>query len=348
MLTLDAMLRAAAFLAYVGGTQANPEQAFAEFKQMFGKAYSSEAEEAHRFGIFKDNLAFVEAENAKNHTYELGVNKFADLTEEEFATRYARGGAKPESLFGDAPFLGFHESHGEDVPDSVDWRTKGVLTPVKNQEECGSCWSFAATGALEAAWAIAGNKLVSLSEQQFVDCDTGDMGCSGGLPGNAFKFATANALCTESSYPYLAKASGTCSANKCSVGIPEGKVTGYKGLAPVARIIPASESTMMSAVAKTPVAVAIEADKRLFQLYKGGVLDGACGGGVDHGVLVAGYGTDPTGGDYWLIKNSWGTDHGENGYWRIKRGKSYARTGECGILSSPSYPIIGDSDTVIV
>jgi len=329
------------------GSQATHEQAWSDFKRLFGKVYESATEERRRFDIFKENLAYVETENAWNHSYELEVNKFADLSLEEFTSRYM-GMSKPDRLFGDAPFLGYHEYKGEELPTSVDWRTEGAVTPVKNQGQCGSCWSFSATGALEGAWKIAGNRLESLSEQQFVDCDSGDNGCHGGLPGNAFTFATKNPICTERSYPYQAEATGSCSANRCTVGIPQGRVTGWKSLAKIPHISPASEADLMSAVAQQPVSVAIEADRRIFQLYKGGVLDGSCGGSIDHGVLVAGYGTDPKGGDYWLIKNSWGTDHGEQGYWRIKRGKSMARTGECAILTLPSYPIIGGSDSATI
>merc|ERR1712046_293435 len=169
------------------------------------------------------------------------------------------------------------------------------------------------------------------SEQQFVDCDKVDSGCSGGLMDNGFTFAKSNALCTEESYPYKAKG-GTCAASSCTVGLAKGAVTGYKDVSPD------SMSAMMSAVSQQPVSIAIEADKSVFQLYKSGVLKSTCGSQLDHGVLVVGYGTDPTGGDYWKVKNSWGSSWGMNGYVLLQRGKS--GSGECGILSQPSYPVV--------
>merc|ERR1711862_539147 len=195
---------------------------------------------------------------------------------------------------------------GEALADAVDWTTKGAVTPVKNQGQCGSCWSFSTTGALEGAYEIASGNLVSLSEQQFVDCDKVDSGCSGGLMDNGFNFAKSNALCTEASYPYKAKG-GTCAASSCTVGLAKGAVTGYKDVSAD------SESAMISAVTQQPVSIAIEADKSVFQLYKSGVLQSTCGSQLDHGVLLVGYGTED-GKDYWKVKNSWGSSWGDAGY----------------------------------
>merc|ERR1712194_527569 len=138
---------------------------------------------------------------------------------------------------------------------------------------------------------LAGNKLTSFSEQQFVDCDKVDQGCNGGLMDNAFKFAEQNAICTEESYPYKA-VGGTCNASSCTTGLPKGSVTGFKD------VTTDNEQAMMSALAHQPVSIAIEADKSVFQLYKTGVLSGTCGSNLDHGVLAVGYGTDG-GKDYW-------------------------------------------------
>jgi len=170
---------------------------------------------------------------------------------------------------------------------------------VKNQGQCGSCWSFSATGSLEGAWQIATGSLVSVSEQQLVDCSKpeGDQGCSGGLMDNAFKYMEQAGMCTEESYPYLAKAQRKCKAKKCKVGIPKGSVVGYKD------VDPDDEEAMMEAVAKGPVSIAIEADKTVFQLYKKGVLTQTCGENLDHGVLVVGYG-EMDGQKYWKVKNS--------------------------------------------
>merc|ERR1711920_1133200 len=218
--------------------------------------------------------------------FRLGITPFADMTADEFGASHF-GIAQPDASWGSLPNLGKHTYNGEELPTSVDWAAKGAVTPVKNQGQCGSCWSFSTTGALEGAWEIATGKLVSLSEQQFVDCDKKDSGCSGGLMDTAFAYAEQNALCTEESYAYKGRG-GTCKASSCTVGIPKGGVTGYKDV----------EQALMEAVSKGPVSIAVEADKSAFQLYHSGVLSSTCGTNLDHGVLAVGYGSE-NGKDYW-------------------------------------------------
>merc|ERR1719335_336132 len=222
-----------------------------------------------RFAIFKANVDHIEAVNKKGLSYKLGINQFAHLTAAEFALQHT-GFQKPANPWGSLPSLGTHKFSGKAPPASVDWSKKGAVTPVKNQGQCGSCWSFSTTGALEGAWEIATGKLVSISEQQFVDCDHVDNGCGGGLMDNAFAFAEKNALCTEESYSYHARG-GTCQASSCTVGIPKGGVTGFKD------VDKNDEKALMSAVAQNPVSIAIEADMSVFQLYKSGVLSSICG-----------------------------------------------------------------------
>jgi len=167
------------------------------------------------------------------------------------------------------------------------------------------------------------------------------MGCDGGNMDLAFHWAKKQALCTEESYSYEAK-KDKCRSNSCTVGIPEGAVVGHKDVAWIPLLIPAFEDNMKSAVAQQPVSVAIEADKPMFQHYASGVLSGECGAGVDHGVLVVGYGTHPSDGEYWKVKNSWGATWGMEGFVLLERGTGLAKTnGECGILKEPTYPIIG-------
>merc|ERR1711879_340646 len=165
------------------------------------------------------------------------------------------GIAKPAEIWGSLPKLGTHEYHGEALAASVDWVQKGAVTPVKNQGQCGSCWAFSSTGALEGAWQLASGKLVSLSEQQLVDCaKNGNQGCSGGSMDLAFQYLENTTVCTEESYSYTA-AGGTCQESKCTAGIPKGGVAGFKDVSPK------DTDALKEAVAQQPVSVAIEADQ---------------------------------------------------------------------------------------
>lgn len=239
--------------------------------------------------------------------------------------------------------MGVDRYSGNPLPKAVDWTDKKAVTPVKNQGHCGSCWSFSTTGALEGAWQIATGQLVSLSEQQLVDCSTGNHACKGGSMDVAFDYLEGVAACTEETYPYKARA-GVCNTTACTVAIPKGGVTGYYD-------VPADdEKALMEAVAQQPVSVAIEADEMAFQMYSSGVLTKKCGAKLDHGVLAVGYGTTEDGIDYWKVKNSWGPAWGEQGFIRLERGM--AKEGECGINAMASYPEVrggpGPAPTAVV
>mmetsp|Transcript_62023 Transcript_62023/g.192538 ORF Transcript_62023/g.192538 Transcript_62023/m.192538 type:complete len:383 (-) Transcript_62023:575-1723(-) len=313
-------------------------RAFEDFVKARGRAYATKEERQARFAIFRANYALIEAENAKGHPYTLGVNDFADQTPQEFqAMHLGLNSPTPAKLWAGLQRLGTQLYSGAALPEAVDWTAHGAVTSPKNQGHCGSCWSFATTGALEGAWQIATGKLVSLSEQQLVDCSKdGNEGCSGGSMDLAFTYLKGRAVCAEAGYPYTAS-EGSCQEANCTEGIPRGGVQGYHD------VTPQDERALMEAVAKQPVAVAIEADQMAFQLYSGGVLTKECGAKLDHGVLLVGYGTDANGIDYWRVKNSWGSSWGEEGYIRLKRG--VPKDGECGIKDGPTYPVVGEPAT---
>lgn len=316
-------------------------EAFDLYKKTYEKFYSGK-EDALRFDVYKQNIATINDRNAKGFSYKLGVNAFTDMTVDEFAMNTKGVSPGLPSQWEGVKHLGTHVYSGAALPDSVDWRTKGAVNPVKNQAQCGSCWAFSAIGALEGAWEIATGKLVSLSEQQMVDCATsfGNGGCSGGLMDHAFLYVEQAGLCTEASYPYKA-VNSVCAASNCTLGIANGDVTGFKD------VTSSDENALMEAVAQQPVSIAIEADRRVFQLYRSGVLNATCGTRLDHGVLLVGYGKDTESSqDYWLVRNSWGAVWGMDGYIKLLRGKS--GVGECGIKSAPSYPVVQKKSVVVV
>ncbi|KAI4298220.1 hypothetical protein L6164_031804 [Bauhinia variegata] len=307
----------------------DPFLLFQQWKNEYNRAYETLEEHDNRFQVFKTNVEYIIEMNSKRkspHSYTLGLNKFADLKPEEFKNIYLNKMEMPK-----------HHSkmktvnHScKNVPASLDWRRKGVVTPVKKQGRCHSCWAFAATGAIEAINAIVTGNLVRLSEQALVDCDPFSNGCEGGWVDRAFEWVINNGgTYTEATYPY-AKKNLHCQATK------QGKkkavtIDGYVRVAP-------SEDALLCASIKQPVTVYLDSTDILF--YKEGIYDGAkCSNDpyhVDHAVLIVGYDSKDDQ-DYWIIKNSWGEDWGENGYIRIKRNIGIPN-GLCAINAWNYYP----------
>jgi C1A family cysteine protease len=308
------------------------EHKFTSWMQEFMIQALSEEVFNHYFDNFIENDKFIEAHNAGNNTFTVGHNQFSHMNSEEFS-------AFVKAAYSKVDFDGAATHEGVDMsalPTSVDWTTKGAVTPVKNQGQCGSCWSFSATGALEGASFIKYGTLNSLSEQHIVDCDTSDYACNGGWPTSAFNYVQKNGgICSEAAYPYTSGntgRAGTCGNSKCTK-VANSAPKGYTNVAKN------SDSALMSALVLMPVSVLIEADQQAFQLYKSGVFTASCGNYLDHAVLAVGYGTYTDGQDYYKVKNSWGTSWGMQGYILMQRGAAAGVYGKCGILSGPPvYP----------
>jgi len=294
------------------------QEEFVSFVKEFNKVYTSD-ELFFRFQTFQDNKNMIDAHNAKGLAWEMGVNQFADLTSQEFATLYL-GYKKRNNDFARSQNLHVAPK-GQVLFDELDWRTKGAVTPVKDQGQCGSCWAFSTTGSVEGANQIKSGKLQSLSEQQLVDCagSAGNKGCNGGLMDDAFEYIIKNkGIGSEESYPYTGR---------------DGKCKQVPSVATVSKYTDVKkndETDLMSAVNIEPVSVAVDA--ALWSFYRKGVMSGFCGKMLDHGVLCIGYGDDGST-PYWLVKNSWGKSWGEEGYIRLVRNKN-----ECGIAEAASYP----------
>jgi len=305
------------------------------FKNTHNKSYSS-FEEKFRMKVYLENRHKITRHNARNQngevSFTLKMNKYGDLLHHEFVSLMNGYKGRDSNRTSEGAF--FVSPANVEIAENVDWRTKGAVTPVKDQGQCGSCWAFSSTGALEGQHFRKTGKLVSLSEQNLVDCSGkyGNDGCNGGLMDQAFQYVKDNkGIDTETSYPYEGE-DDSCRFSETTVGATD------KGFVDVPE---GDEKALKAALATVgPVSVAIDASQESFQFYHKGIyIEAGCSSeNLDHGVLAVGYGSHDHDkhGDYWLIKNSWGPTWGDEGYIRMARN----RKNQCGVASSASYPLV--------
>ncbi|XP_061376951.1 uncharacterized protein LOC133318764 [Danaus plexippus] len=296
---------------------------FEQFIKDYNKEYD-ESEKEERFKIFVNNLKDINAMNERSSNAVYGINKFSDLSKEEFIKYYT--GLKQDSC----PSNEHHKStdlpksFNITAPDQFDWRKKGVVSSVKFQGHCGSCWAFSVAGNVESIHAIKTGKLIDVSEQQLLDCDKNDSGCSGGLPWNAMRYFVANGAMSLKSYPYVAK-EGKCRYDSSKVEI---RLKEYKHIEKL------SEDQIKEHLYNIgPLSIGITSSP--LASYNGGILIEECHRSylINHAVLLVGYGKE-NGVKYWIVKNSWGQNWGENGYFRMKMGVNCLLVTECGITTA--------------
>jgi cathepsin F len=299
-------------------------QHFQKFIKKYNKKYESMNEYLARFNVFRQNLLQTLQSEKVNHR--TGITKFSDLTQQEFARTYLNLEFPATALLNLYPV---QAKTSNAAPDAFDWRDKGVVAPVKDQGSCGSCWAFSTVANLEGLYALEKGVVKTFSEQLLVDCDTSDSGCNGGLMELSFTWLKKNGgINLDSDYPYTGRKS-TCKQDKTKWA--DFTVTGYVKLGSSSSTwSPVDEDEVKEFLYETgPLAIALNANP--LQTYTGGILDltkTQCNpDGMNHAVLLVGYGTDESSGlDFWIVKNSWGKSWGESGYFRIARGK-----GTCGI-----------------
>ncbi|CAJ1939258.1 unnamed protein product [Sphenostylis stenocarpa] len=293
-----------------------------------GRVYPNSAEKHRRRQIFKYNLDFIQKHNNQgNKSYTLSLNHFADLTNQEFLASYTGALYNPHTLPPSSNTYHNITLTAADIDSSVDWRKRGAVNEIKYQGQCGSCWAFSAVATVEGITQIKTGTLISLSEQQLVDCASYD-GCHGQSMERAFEYIKGNGLVREDEYPYTGR-QWTCHRVG---GVDLTMIRGYQS------VPPQMEEELLKAVANQPVSVLLEAKGQAFQFYSGGVFDGRCGTELNHAVTAIGYDGDANG-KYWLIRNSWGKQWGEGGYMKIRRDTGTPE-GLCGINLHATYPVV--------
>ncbi|UJR12299.1 hypothetical protein I4U23_016476 [Adineta vaga] len=303
------------------------------FKRVFKKRYSSTEEEINRRQIWEENVAMINKHNLEVdlglHSYTLAMNQFGDLTNEEFRKQMNGYKISSDDEINSLNYQTFSTPENFVLPNEVDWRTKGYVTYVKDQGQCGSCWAFSTTGALEGQHFAKTSQLIPLSEQNLVDCSLLNFGCNGGNQDLAYDYIKMHhGISSEESYPYFPERD-ICQFNKIHIAAT---ITGYT------RVKKHNETDLQAAIATIgPIAVSIDAGQGSFQFYSSGVYDepNCSTKRLDHAVLAVGYGT-LNNKDYYIVKNSWGASWGTRGYILMSRNKQ----NQCGIATSALYPLV--------
>jgi len=319
----------------IGDAMANRLK-FKAFKQQYGKQYESIEAEELRFKIFRQNLNYAAELDNNDQQATFGVTQFMDLTQEEFKQMYLN----PQPLF---QSVVNHDKPVEPVqlsgpaPATFDWRqqTPTCVTPVYNQEQCGSCWAFSATETIESAWCLAGNALTEFSMQQIVSCDhKGSYGCNGGEPYSAYEYViSAGGIETYADYPYKSGdgVTGTCQFNSKDI---VGKISNWAWVSRSDVATPKGNETAMLQGSYTYGPLSICVDATTWQYYTGGIITANCGTALDHCVQLIGWNT-ANNINYWTVRNSWGVTWGNAGYIYVERNKDL-----CGIANEVTRVII--------
>nr|XP_046255797.1 cathepsin K [Scatophagus argus] len=323
------LLLAASALGHLDETSLDSQ--WEQWKVTHRKEYNGLDEEGIRRAVWEKNMRMIEAHNQEAalgmHSYELAMNHLGDMTSEEVSEKMT-GLQVP--MTHERSFTMALDDSVSRLPKAVDYRKKGMVTSVKNQGSCGSCWAFSSAGALEGQLAKSTGQLVDLSPQNLVDCVTENDGCGGGYMTNAFKYVQMNGgIDSEVAYPYVGE-DQTCRYNSSGMAA---QCRGYK------EVPEGDEHALAVALYKVgPVSVGIDATLSSFQFYSKGVYyDPSCNkDDINHAVLAVGYGVSVRGKKYWIVKNSWGESWGKGGYILMARNRGNL----CGIANLASYPIM--------
>jgi C1A family cysteine protease len=305
LVTLLALVFAVQALVYSPRPGLSLSQQFDSYTQFWNKTHATQEDKMMRFEAFQANVKKIAVANtqtiARGRGATFGLTKFSDLSFDEFKKL---NGFIPKNPLNVAAQSGLQAPAG-----AIDWVTKGMTTPVKDQGQCGSCWAFSTTETVESANLIAGKSIVPGSPQEIVDCDSSDAGCNGGDPQEALQWVVSQGgLDSDSCYPYVAQ-DQTCASSQCSPALSISRVTPVSG----------DEPSIYTALQSMPLSICCDAEA--WQNYNGGVLTAdQCGDNVDHAIQLTGYSPDQ--GGYWIVRNSWGADWGENGFIYLQYGEN--------------------------